>query len=283
MSARSQPGPALLARERPAGVGPGPGPTLPASLRALVRSSLPFLLLLAVWWAATTALHPRATVLPSPAAAARAAGPLIAEGILPDYATASLKRIAFGGGLAIALGVPAGLLLGSNRLLSVAFTPFLKFFQSLSGIAWLPMVLVWFGFTERTIQVVILYTALFPIVFNTMTGLRTVPPRLADGLRALGAGRWRLVTDVWLPGALPSIIVGIRLGIAYGWRALIAGEMVVGAGGIGFLLFQSRSFQQTARIIDGMVVIGLLWIFLDAGFLRPLERYTVERWGLVQR
>ncbi len=222
-------------------------------------------------------------MLPSPLATARAAGPLLAEGILPDYATASLKRIALGGGLGILLGVPVGLVLGSNRVLSVAFTPFLKFFQALSGIAWLPMALVWFGFTEKTIQVVILYTAFFPIVFNTMTGLRTVPPRLADALRTLGAGRPRLITDVWLPGALPSIIVGIRLGVAYGWRALIAGEMVVGAGGIGFLLFQSRSFQQTARIIDGMVVIGLLWIFLDAGFLRPLERYTIERWGMVQR
>lgn len=247
------------------------------------RSVLPFLLLLAAWWAASATLHLSATVLPSPAATARAAGPLLSEGILPDYAAASLKRIAWGGGLAVVLGVPAGLVLGSTRLLSVAFTPFLKFFQALSGIAWLPMALVWFGFTEKTIQVVILYTAFFPIVFNTMTGLRTVAPRLADALRTLGAGRWRLVTDVWLPGALPSIIVGVRLGVAYGWRALIAGEMVVGAGGIGFLLFQSRSFQQTARIIDGMVVIGLLWIFLDAGFLRPLERYTIERWGMVQR
>jgi taurine transport system permease protein len=254
-----------------------------ARLGALRRSVLPFLLLVVVWWAASAALRLSATALPSPLATARAAWPLLQEGILPAYATASLERIALGGGLAILLGVPVGLVLGSNRWLSAAFTPFLKFFQALSGIAWLPMALVWFGFTEKTIQAVILYTAFFPIVFNTMTGLRTVPPRLADALRTLGAGRGRLIWDVWLPGALPSILVGLRLGIAYGWRALIAGEMVVGAGGIGFLLFQSRSFQQTARIIDGMVVIGLLWILLDAGFLRPLEQYTVERWGLVQR
>jgi NitT/TauT family transport system permease protein/taurine transport system permease protein len=244
---------------------------------------LPFILLLVAWWASSAALHLSATVLPSPVAAARDAGPLLTEGILPDYATASLKRILFGGGLGIVFGIPAGLILGSNRLLSVTFTPFLKFFQALSGIAWLPMVLVWFGFTEKTIQAVILYTAFFPIAFNTMVGLRTVPPRFAEAVRTLGARRWRLVTDVWLPGSLPSIIVGIRLGIAYGWRALIAGEMVVGAGGMGFLLFQSRSFHQTARIIDGMVVIGLLWVFLDTGFLRPVERYTVERWGMEQR
>lgn len=268
---------------RTAGFDARPAPWWLASCDAFRRVVLPYLLLLTLWWTASIVLHPGPAVLPSPAATARAAGPLLAEGILPGYAAASLKRIAVGGGLAVVLGVPAGLILGSNRALAVTFTPFLKFFQSLSGIAWLPMVVVWFGFTEKTIQVVILYTAVFPIVFNTMTGLRTVPVRFADVLRTMGAGRRRLITDVWLPGALPSIIVGVRLGIAYGWRALIAGEMVAGVGGIGFLLFQSRDFQQTARIIDGMVVIGLLWIFLDAGFLRPLERCTVERWGMVQR
>lgn len=267
----------------PAGLDVRSAPWWPATLDAARRTVAPFLLLLAVWWAAAIVLHPGPAVLPSPAATARAAGPLLAEGILPDYAAASLKRIAVGGGLAVLLGVPVGLVLGSNRTLAITFTPFLKFFQSLSGIAWLPMVVVWFGFTEKTIQAVILYTAFFPIVFNTMTGLRTVPAHLADALRTMGAGRRRLITDVWLPGALPSIIVGVRLGVAYGWRALIAGEMVAGVGGIGFLLFQSRDFQQTARIIDGMIVIGLLWIFLDAGFLRPLERCTIERWGMVQR
>lgn len=260
----------------------GPDPLL----RVLERtrgSVLPFIILVAVWWAIKLALHLNATVLPSPTETLTSAWPLLQRGILPDYIGASLGRIAGAGLLGVVIGVPLGLLLGSNRWVSVAFTPLMNFFQALSGIAWLPLMLVWFGFGERTIQAVILYTVIFPVTFNTMTGVRTVPLRYASALRVLGAGRLRLIRDVWVPGALPSILLGIRLGIAYGWRALIAGEMVVGAGGIGFLLFQARQFHQTSRILDGMILIGLLWILIDMGFLRPLERHTVERWGMLRQ
>jgi NitT/TauT family transport system permease protein/taurine transport system permease protein len=116
-----------------------------------------------------------------------------------------------------------------------------------------------------------------------MAGVRIIPSQLANAVRVLGASRARLIRDVWLPGAMPGVVVGVRLGIAYGWRALIAGEMVIGAGGIGYLLFQARSFHLTSRIIVGMILIGLLWTFIDHGFLRPLERATVQRWGMVQR
>jgi len=249
----------------------------------LRRAILPFAILLVVWWTVKLLFHPSATILPSPAETLASAGPLVQTGVLVDYVTASMGRMAVASLLGIAVGVPVGLLLASNRWVSLAFQPFLKFFQALSGIAWLPMVLVWFGFTEKTIQALILYTVFFPVAFNTMVGVRTVPAQLANALRVLGAGRLRLLRDVWLPGALPSIVVGIRLGIAYGWRALIAGEIVVGAGGIGYLLFASRSFHQTPRILVGMIVIGLLWMYIDLGFLRPLEQHTVERWGMVQR
>jgi len=249
----------------------------------LRRALLPFALLVGVWWALKLALRLDSTVLPSPAETVSSAVPLLQRGILVDYVTSSLERIAAGSLIGVALGVPVGLLLGSSRWLSIAFQPYLRFFQALSGIAWLPMVLVWFGFTETAIEAVILYTVFFPVAFNTMAGVRTIPGQFANAVRVLGASRARLIRDVWLPGAMPGVVVGVRLGIAYGWRALIAGEIVVGAGGIGYLLFQARSFHLTSRIIAGMILIGLLWTFIDLGFLRPLERATVERWGMVQR
>ena len=264
--------------EVPAGLG-----RLRRALSWAGRSLLPFALLVAVWWAVEIAFRLSPTVLPSPWQTVSATWPLIQRGILPDYVTSSLTRMAIAGLFGVAAGVPMGLLLGSNRYVSVAFAPFLNFFQALSGIAWLPLMLVWFGFGEKTIQAVILYTVFFPVAFNTMIGVRTVPLHYAHALRVLGAGRLRLIRDVWVPGALPSILLGLRLGIAYGWRALIAGEMVVGAGGIGFLLFQARSFHQTDRIMDGMILIGLLWLLIDLGFLRPVERATIERWGMLQR
>jgi len=267
-----------LPRPRPWGSVAGAG-----ALDWLRRALLPFALLVGVWWALKLILRLDSTILPSPLETASATAPLLERGILVDYVTHSLERIALASLLGVAIGVPVGLVLGSNRWLSIAFQPYLTFFQALSGIAWLPMALIWFGFTETAIQAVILYTVFFPVAFNTMAGVRTVPGQLANAVRVLGASRARLIRDVWLPGAMPGIVVGMRLGIAYGWRALIAGEIVVGTGGIGYMLFQARSFHLTSRIILGMILIGLLWTFIDLGFLRPLERATVERWGMVQR
>jgi NitT/TauT family transport system permease protein/taurine transport system permease protein len=214
------------------------------------RSLLPFALLVVVWWSVKLAFGLNSTILPSPWETVSTTWPLVQRGILNDYITASLSRMAVASLLGIVIGLPIGLLLGSNRYVAIAFSPILNFFQALSGIAWLPLMLVWFGFGETTIQAVILYTVLFPVAFNTMTGVRTVPIQFANALRVLGAGRMR---------------------------------MIVGAGGIGFLLFQARSFHETARIMDGMILIGLLWILIDLAFLRPVEAYTIQRWGMVQR
>ena len=161
--------------------------------------------------------------------------------------------------------------------------PLLNFFQSVSGIAWLPLVLVWFGFGERTILVAVSYTVFFPVIFNALLGVRSVPRIYVNALRTLGAGRLRIVRDVMIPGALPNIATGLRLGLAYGWRALIAAEMLVGAHGLGFMIFSAQTFHLTARIMLGMGVIGLLWMLLEYFLLRPLEEATIARWGLVQR
>lgn len=180
------------------------------------------------------------------------------------------RRIVLATLIGLVVGVPTGLLLGMSRRVTAFFYPLLNFFQSVSGIAWLPLVLVWFGFGERTILIAVNYTVLFPVIFNAMLGVRSVPPLYTNALRTLGAPRWRIVRDVIVPGALPSIATGIRLGLAYGWRALIAAEMLVGAHGVGFMIFNAQNFHQTARIMLGMGIIGLLWLIFDYFLLRPL-------------
>ena len=101
-----------------------------------------------------------------------------------------------------------------------------------------------------------IYTLIVPIIFNTMIGVRAIPETLHAGAALARRLRLRLVTDVYLPGALPSIVVGLRLGMGYGWRALIAAEMLVRQGGLGDLIFGARTFGQIDRIIAGMILIG---------------------------
>jgi taurine transport system permease protein len=221
--------------------------------------------------------------LPPPTAVLDALADLTVKGILPTYVLESLRRILLAAVFGVVVGVPVGLALGVSRRVADFFHPILNFFQSVSGIAWLPLMLVWFGFGERTILVAVNYTVLFPVIFNALLGVRSVPRIYVSAMRTMGAGRWRIVVDVLLPGALPSIATGLRLGLAYGWRALIAAEMLVGAHGLGFMIFNAQNFHLTARIMLGMGIIGVLWLILDYFLLRPVEEATIARWGLVQR
>jgi taurine transport system permease protein len=243
---------------------------------------LPFAFVILLWIGAKAAFDLSDDTIVSPAQVVRTAGDLLDEGALPEYISKSLSRLALGSVLAVAIGVPIGLALGATRYGAMMFGPFLRFFQAVSGIALLPLALVWFGFTETTIQVVILYTALVPIMFTTMTGVRTIPPIYRDAIQTLGGGRRRVVRDVYLPGALASVVVGVRLGIGYGWRALIAGEMLIGAGGLGFMVFDARRFFVLGQILAGMIIIGILYVVIDRLILAPIEDATVRRWG-VQR
>ena len=238
---------------------------------------------LGAWTLASATLPVPAYVLPPPSAVLHAAADLVTKGILPTYVFESLRRMMMAALIGFAIAVPVGLTLGMSRRLAEFAYPVLNFFQSVSGIAWLPLMLVWFGFGERTILVAVNYTVVFPVALNALLGVRSVPRIYVSGLRTLGASRWRITRDVILPGALPSIATGMRLGLAYGWRALIAAEMLVGAHGLGFMIFSAQNFHLTARIMLGMVVIGALWLVLDYFELRPLEQATIERWGLIQR
>ncbi len=221
--------------------------------------------------------------LPSPRAVGGALGEMVYKGILPAYMRQTVWRILVATVTGIGIGIPVGFAMGLNEKVAALLHPPIRFFQSLSGIAWLPLFLMWFGFTEKTVIVAVWYTLFFPVAFNTIVGVRMVPTLHRQVVLTLG-GTWRhIVTQVLLPGALPHIAGGIRLGMAYAWRALIAAEIVVGSGGLGFLIFRAQTFHLTPRIVAGMIVIGGLWYVTDYFLLRPLEQATVERWGLVYR
>lgn len=244
---------------------------------------LPFALLVAVWWTVHALGDFPDNVLVSPLAAWRAFVHLVRYGVLAEYASTSLTMIGIAATLSMLIGVPIGFAVGVNRYAAHALEGFLRFLQGISGIAWLPLAIIWFGFSHTTTLVVVMYTLIVPIVFNTMIGVRAIPENYVLALRSLGAGRLRLMADVYLPGALPSIVVGMRLGMGYGWRALIAAEMLVRKGGLGDLIFGARTFGQIDRIIVGMVMIGCLYIIVDRLIVQPIENLTVARWGMLRK
>jgi taurine transport system permease protein len=130
---------------------------------------------------------------------------------------------------------------------------------------------------------VIVYTVMFPVVLNTALGVRSIPIDMHRAARSLGATPAHMLWEVVLPGALPNIITGLRNGLGYGWRALIAAEIIVGTSGVGFLMFDARRAGSVVEIVLGMILLGLLWYIVDNWILAPIERITGQRWGLVTR
>jgi taurine transport system permease protein len=249
------------------------------SLAALV----PFVPVVALWAAvAQSGLFPP-VFLPGPVEVVQKFGTLMANGILPAYLEDSVIRLAAGTAMGLAIGIPIGLLVGLSDRAHRALWPVLLFFQAIGDIAWLPILLIWFGFGLTTMTFVIVYTVLFPVVLNTVLGVRSVPLELHRAALSLGASPARVVWEVVLPGALPNIMTGLRNGLGFGWRALIAAEIIVGTSGIGFLMFDARRAGSVVEILLGMVVLGVLWTIVDSWILAPIERATGERWGLVTR
>jgi taurine transport system permease protein len=248
-----------------------------------LKSILPFMPLLFGWWLVVELeVFPRA-FLPGPVDVLRSFASLVYKGILPDYLADSIVRLAVGTGVGVAIAIPLGVLIGMSRRAYTALWPPLLFFQAVGDIAWLPILLIWFGFGLTTMTFVIVYTVLFPVVLNTVLGIRSVNQDLARAAQSLGASRARVVWEVMLPGALPNIMTGLRNGLGYGWRALIAAEIIVGTSGIGFLMFDARRAGSVVEILLGMIVLGLLWYAVDAWVLAPIERATGPRWGMVTR
>jgi taurine transport system permease protein len=256
-----------------------------SALRGLrgLKILLPFAVLVAIWWAIKGLGDIPDNLLVSPLQAWNAFVHLVTHGVMAEYASTSLTMIGIAALISMTAGVPIGFAVGVNRYAAHALEGFLRFLRGISGIAWLPLAIIWFGFSHTTTLVIVIYTLIVPIIFNTMVGVRAIPENYTLVLRSLGAGRLRLVTDVYLPGALPSIVVGLRLGMGYGWRALIAAEMLVRKGGLGDLIFGARTFGQIDRIMVGMIVIGCLYIVVDRLIIQPIENLTVARWGLLQR
>jgi len=241
----------------------------------------PFALVLAAWTVYWTIVQPPAATLPAVQDVVGAMWELAAKGELGVHVLASLWRLLLGALLGVVTGVIGGFIVGLNRPISEFLSPLIVFFNAISGIVWLPLVIGWLGI-GTALAVFLIWNTVFFIVFqNTVLGVQLVPQVYEQGVQALGGGRWETIRSVILPGALPYILTGLRSGLGFGWRALIAAELVGATTGLGQMIFGASEFHRSDIIIGGCLIIGTIAIAMDRWLLLPIERRTIERWGLV--
>ena len=243
----------------------------------------PFVVLLILWATLVPYFNVNPRLFPHLEAVVQAGIDGIRDGSLITHIGASLMRVAVGTVLALIAAIPLGIAMGVSPVVSSFLTPLFRFFSVLAGIAWIPIATLWFGYGFGAITFVIFNAVFFIVTYNTLLGVSTIPMAVRNAAASLGAGRWSMLMEVLLPGALPNIVTGIRTGLGFAWRGLIAAEMIATNAGLGYMLFVARDFYRTEVIVLGMIIIGVLWLLLDRLLLAPLERVTVERWGMVQR
>ncbi len=255
----------------------------PARREALVLGTLPFVAILGTWWLLPLLVAYPPYLLPSIGTVLDFARESLLDGSLLRNVLGSLARLAIGFVVGMALAVPLGIAMALNRHVAQLFRPVLSFLQAIAGIAWVPLTIVWFGIGNGSVVFVIANTIFFASLYNTVIGVQSIPQSLHRAVRSHGGHGLGLLTNLILPGALVQILLGVRTSMAYGWRALVAAEMIAGSSGLGYMTMEAVQWQRTEVIILGMIVIGLLWVVMDRTIFTAIERRTVGRWGLLQR
>ena len=189
---------------------------------------------------------------------------------LQQHLASSLGRFGMGFALAVAIGVPLGLLMGWFRTLDAIVTPLFDALRFVAPIAWVPFAALWFG-TGIGGPVLIIFSGAFPpCLINAYRGAKFVEPRLIEAARMLGASNLRIVTEVLFPSAIPSIVSGLRISAGLGWQSLIGAELIVASSGIGYLMVKGQSNISTAIVMSGMIAIGIVGVVIDV-LLRALQ------------
>ena len=247
-----------------------------ANWRAIAPWIVPLLILLG-WEASSRAGWLSTRILPEPLAVGTAFWGLLVSGTLVHDVAISTGRalagLAVGGGLGLVLGLLTGTFRSAETLLDTT----LQMIRNVPALALIPLVILWFGIDESAKLFLVAIGVFFPIYLNTFHGIRSVDPALIEMARSYGLSGWALYRDVILPGALPSILVGVRFALGLVWVLLIVAETISAQSGIGYMTMNAREFLQTDVVLVGVLLYALLGKLADL-VARGLERRLL-RWN----
>ncbi len=230
--------------------------------------------LIGLWWLGSTYLLDKSTraLLPPPQEVAAAAWELGRSAELWRHLLDSLKRefVAF---LWATISIPLGIAMGWWKAVENQVDPIIEVLRPVPPLAWIPLSILWFGVGDTQNQFIIFLGCFFPILLNTIAGVKGVEPNLVRAARCLGASEGRILWRVVLRAALPQIITGVRVGLGVGWMALVAAELVGANSGLGFLINDARTVLRTDYVIVGMATIGVVGLVIDRAIRITMARF----------
>ena len=267
---------AWFARSRPTKPGetygvPGQGDTLVLSLATIAA-------LILVWWGVTAAGLVKPLFVPSPMTIVRKFAEVWTDGFTGtpfwQHVAISAARVFGAFLLACAIGIPLGLAMGMSPVMRGLFDPPIEFYRPIPPLAYLPLMIIWFGIGETSKVLLIFLSVFAPIALGARAGVRSAAIEQIHAAYSFGATRWQVLRRVILPSAMPEILTAMRIGIGFGWTTLVAAEMVAATQGIGYMVLTASQFLQTPTVIMGIVVIAAIAYAFDM-LMRWVERRLV--------
>ncbi|MDU1575635.1 MAG: taurine ABC transporter permease TauC [Pantoea sp.] len=244
--------------------------------RSFSLSLLSLALLLLIWWSVTALELISPLFLPAPQQVLSkllliASPQGFMDATLWQHLAASLTRMLVALFAAAAIGIPVGIAMGLSPAVRGLLDPLIELYRPVPPLAYLPLMVIWFGIGE-TSKILLIYLAIFaPVTLSTLAGVRNTQQVRIRAAQSLGASRWQLLRWVILPGALPEILTGLRIGLGVGWSTLVAAELIAATRGLGFMVQSAGEFLATDVVLAGIAVIALIAFTLELG-LRALQR-----------
>ena len=252
-----------------------------AARQRLWQGALTVIVLLVLWQVASnTGIFGRTSpeylrlLLPPPTAVAASLVEMLRSGYLLDNVSISILRVISGFLLSVLIAVPLGVAMALSSTIHNLAEPIVRLLSPIPGVAWVPIAILWFGLGDEAAIFIITIGSIFPILLNTMQGVRDADQRLIDAARTMGANHWQITQRVLFPSLAPYLVTGFRTGLSFAWRVVIAAEMVGVPKGIGYMLTVGRSTGRTEITIDTMLILGLLMVIVEELIFVPLENYT---------
>lgn len=239
------------------------------------KKALGILLLLAVWQLAASSGLWSSYVLPPPAKVAKALAVLLGNGTLFRHILVSMRRVGIGFVSAFVLAMAGGILACEVPAAEDYYEGLLEFLRNVPPISLIALLILWFGIGETSKIIIIVLAAFFPMYLNIRKGFVSGSRKLLEVGTVFGLTSWQKFCRIVLPSAVPDILVGMRIGLGYSWRAIIGAEMIAAASGLGYLILDAQQMSRSDKVIAGILTIGIVGILCDKAF-SLLIRLTVK-------
>ncbi len=251
-----------------------------AELERRFAGALSILILLVIWeviahWVIPWINPQSAMLMPAPSAIFLAGWQLGKTGVLWEHALASTKRVMIAWGAVCVLAIPLGIAMGWWKRFNRYLNPIIEILRPIPPLAWIPISILWFGIGLNQNIFIIMIGAFFPILINTIHGVKGVDPVLIRAARNFSSSEWAILRRVVLHAALPNIFTGARIGLGISWAVLVAAELVAATSGLGFMIEDARNFLRTDVIFVGMISIGCMGIIMERGLYLLQKRLLV--------